>query len=78
MGAANCRILQEPILGEAALLLALRVGEAVQAAGACLEEHLEPEPFLLQSFQCSLLIMLNIGPAGKGDIFKGSGSIFAE
>lgn len=30
------------------------------------------------SGQCPLLLTLNIVPAGKGNLFKGSGSIFAE
>lgn len=70
MGAADCYNL-EPVSGE-----------AVHAAGASLEE--QPETLkgkaLLPalSLQCSLSVMLNIVPARKGSILRGSGSIFAE
>lgn len=70
MGAADCYNMK-PINGE-----------AVQPAGASLEEQPEslkgkalPPPL---SLQCSLSVMLNIVPARKGSILRGSGSIFAE
>lgn len=70
MGAADCYNLEPGS------------GEAVHAAGACLEEQPETlkgkalPPGL--SLQCSLSVMLNIGPARKGSTLRGSGSIFAE
>ena len=79
LSAVDCKRLSPKKLP---LLWGLGAGVAVRTAGACPAEHpgtrrgkvLPPAVCL----QCSLLIMLNIVPAGEGNVFKGSSSIFAE